>query len=340
MKYKEYDVIVIGAGPAGLATATGLGKSDLRVLVLEKNKQIGPKICAGGLTTKIENIGMDLRMADVLFSQIKINVPGQSVVVEMEQPFVATIDRGKLGQTMLTQVSEKVEIVAGVKVDEIGDDWIQIDGQRLTYKYLVGADGSNSLARQYLDLAIKKSILGLQYIVPKKYDELELFFAAEYFNNGYAWIFPHRHFTSIGCGRLLGDGPSHQLMSDFSAWLNKRQIDVSRGWLEGWSINYDYQGHDFGRIFLVGDAAGFTSGMTGEGIYFAVVSGQEVARKILHPDYQYDEIKKILAVKRKQEWFLSATKYLNQPLLNGFYRLFPWFFSNDYLKRRAINLFC
>jgi geranylgeranyl reductase len=48
-------------------------------------------------------------------------------------------------------------------------------------------------------------------------------------------------------------------------------------------ISYDYRGHAFGPVRLVGDAAGFASGLTGEGIYPAVVSGETVARRLIDP---------------------------------------------------------
>lgn len=47
---ETYDVIIIGAGPAGLKCAEILGNSKLKVLLIDKKKTIGPKICAGGLT--------------------------------------------------------------------------------------------------------------------------------------------------------------------------------------------------------------------------------------------------------------------------------------------------
>ncbi len=91
----EYDVIIIGAGPSGLSCAIELQKSEKSILLLEKNKIIGPKICAGGLTTKIKNLGYSLDIADKLFSSIKINVPRKSKIIYNLKPFVATIDREK-----------------------------------------------------------------------------------------------------------------------------------------------------------------------------------------------------------------------------------------------------
>lgn len=48
MMGNSYDVIIIGAGPAGLAVAEELENTALTVLLIEKNSVIGPKICAGG----------------------------------------------------------------------------------------------------------------------------------------------------------------------------------------------------------------------------------------------------------------------------------------------------
>ena len=52
MTYTVYDVIIVGAGPAGLRCAEILGKSELSVLLLEKNAKMGQKVCAGGITRK------------------------------------------------------------------------------------------------------------------------------------------------------------------------------------------------------------------------------------------------------------------------------------------------
>ena len=66
---KKYDVIIIGAGPAGLSAAKILAENGKTVLVLEKNKVIGPKVCAGGLTTKDFKLGINKKIADKFFSK-------------------------------------------------------------------------------------------------------------------------------------------------------------------------------------------------------------------------------------------------------------------------------
>jgi 2-polyprenyl-6-methoxyphenol hydroxylase-like FAD-dependent oxidoreductase len=54
----RFDVIIIGAGPAGIACAEALAGSSLSVLLVEKNETVGPKICAGGLTRMAFDFGI------------------------------------------------------------------------------------------------------------------------------------------------------------------------------------------------------------------------------------------------------------------------------------------
>ena len=51
----KFDIIIIGAGPAGLKCAEQFKNSDFSVLLIEKNKVIGPKTCAGGLTQLVRD---------------------------------------------------------------------------------------------------------------------------------------------------------------------------------------------------------------------------------------------------------------------------------------------
>ena len=46
----HYDVVVVGAGPAGLRCGTILAKSGAKVLILERKLHTGDKVCAGGIT--------------------------------------------------------------------------------------------------------------------------------------------------------------------------------------------------------------------------------------------------------------------------------------------------
>jgi len=90
----------------------------------------------------------------------------------------------------------------GARVTEIKTNHIILNNsQKINFRYLVGADGSNSITRKFLGLAKEKKIIGIQYIIPTdKYQNVEIHFSSALFHSWYAWIFPHNGFVSIGTG--------------------------------------------------------------------------------------------------------------------------------------------
>jgi len=299
----KYNVIIVGAGPAGLSCAEVLAKDGKSVLVLEKNNEVGPKICAGGLTAKVEEEKLlSLQDVDKIFYSIKLHFSKICKKVIESSPIVTTIDRGKLGKIILEKaVKSGAEIETGVEVKKIKENSIIANGREIKYDYLVGADGSNSLVRKFLGIKTEKILITLQYTIPQKiqkFEKMEYFFDSKIFN-GYFWIFPHKNCTMIGCGYYPQNirNNSFNLKSAFEKWLKDRQIKTDGFKMESFPINFDYQGYQFGNKFLIGDAGGFASGLTGEGIYFAMVSGKEVARKIIDSQYNCPKISKIFGFK-------------------------------------------
>ena len=310
---KYYDVVIIGAGPAGLACAKGLAGSGKSILVLEQKDIIGPKICAGGLTRKdLKHIRIPAGLLDREFRQLSLHTPLAGTVAEDPEVMIATIDRKKFADWQLGELSgaKNVEIRTGCKVTAIDDDSVTVNGiSAFKYGCLVGADGSFSRVRNFLGLRSEKVAIAIQYIVPNdKHTKMEYFLDAGLFKSWYAWIFPHEGYASIGCmcdPRYLS---AKTLQRNFDAWLRKNGIDVRGLKQQGYGINYDYRGFKFrsGKIFLAGDAAGFASGLTGEGIYQAIVSGEEVAKTILDEGYESPGIAHLLETKRMHETAIKS----------------------------------
>jgi len=299
---EKFDVVIIGAGPAGLSAAKILGEGGKEVVVLEKKEKIGLKICAGGLTFKDFEIGIPISLAERIFQSIKVHSFGKTIEVKREKPFVATISREMLGQWQARQIKKNVEIRLNSEVAKINKSSVFLkSNQEIGFTYLIGADGSLSLARKHLNLPSKRIWLGMQYTVPEEFSNLEVFFDKNLFGLGYAWIFPHKNHTAIGCGSEMEFKNAAELSRNFHQWLKDKKIDYNKSQFQSSPINFDYQGFNFGNKFLIGDAAGFASGLTGEGIYFAIVSGQEIAKKILDPSYNLSGLKKILRIKKGQE---------------------------------------
>src|SRR3989344_5528248 len=96
------DVIVLGAGPGGLACAAYLAQhSKLDVLVLDRKSVIGPKVCAGGLSSLSEQFPLPAEKI-LIFPNQKFVVNGKNYPIVLEKP-LRTISRYDLGQHQLQQ---------------------------------------------------------------------------------------------------------------------------------------------------------------------------------------------------------------------------------------------
>lgn len=293
---EKFDVIIIGAGPGGLRCAEILSKSEKRVLLLEKNEKIGPKVCAGGLSRKSINfLGLPEEIAEHKHRGAIFNAPKVKTKFDLGDVYGYTIDREKLGQWQLKKIdNSSIIIKTGSEVSDITDNSVRLkSGEIFEYEYLVGADGSNSIVRKFLNIPVKKIGVAFHYLLPKKSDDIEIFFDSKLFNSWYAWAFPHKDYTSIGAGGFSKVLPLSTVMENFKKWAKKRNIDISTGKFEAFPINCDYRGFRFGKVFLAGDAAGLVSGFTGEGIYQALASGEEIAKIILDPDHKPKKIREL-----------------------------------------------
>jgi flavin-dependent dehydrogenase len=291
----KYHTIISGAGPAGLACATLLAKNGRKVLLLERNNRIGPKGCAGGITWSgiINRVPADL--IERSFPDQHVFTTWQKTIITAKSPLIATIDREVLGQWQLQEALKAgAELRTSETVLELSGNQLRTSSEALEFRYLVGADGSSSTVRRLLGIPTEMVGYGINFFVPGDFPTMEWHLDDRFFSNGYAWVFPHRESASIGAYVSRGVMTPTTLLKNFHLWAEKRGINPGRSRLTSALINYDFRGWRFGNRFLAGDAAGLASALTGEGIYPAMVSGEEIARSILDPDYQSVAMKKLL----------------------------------------------
>ncbi len=324
---EKYEVVIVGAGPAGLRAAKILAEAGKRVIVLEKNPVIGPKICAGGVFSKVFQLGIPEDLIERKFYSVKIHLPGKTYEIKSRDYLLSTVDRENLGQWLAKEAENAgAKILTKSFVSKIEKEKVILrTGQVFYFDYLVGADGGNSAVRKYLKLPVKFA-LTFQYTSPQYFKDLEIFYDTDLFGAGYGWIFPYKKWTKIGCGSDLKLQTSaatpfspSQLRKNFEQWLAKMKINCQGAKLESLIISYHYQGHQFGNMFLIGEAAGFVSGLSGSGIYSGLISGQEIAKKILNKKYR-PKIFLMLASQKLQEKILEIIN-ANRFLMNCFIRL-------------------
>lgn len=310
---EKYDVVIIGAGPAGLRAAKVISQGGKKVIVLEKKSVIGKKVCAGGAFPKIFQLGIPEDLIERKFNSYKIHLPWHTIEIKGNDFVLATVEREKLGQYMAREAQKAgAKVLTSAEVKSIEKDRVILkNGKSIYFDYLIGADGGPSLVRRYLNLPLKFA-LTFQYIVPQFFENLEVFYDPKLFGAGYAWIFPYRNYARIGCGSDLHFQTGEQLRKNFHFWLRKMKINFEGKNLEGAIINYNYLGYQFDNIFLVGEAAGFVSGLSGAGIYSALISSQEIAKKILNQKYK-PKIGSMLFSQKIQEKLLWIMD-LNQDL--------------------------
>lgn len=338
----NYDVVIVGAGPAGLMAGKVLAEGGKKVAILEKKPIVGDKVCAGGLTMKdFREFGLPKTLIEKEFIKIYLNFKKyrQELSLATDTSWLWTCDRKKLGAWQMIEAKKAgVEIYLNHGAIKIERDFVQADdNNKFYFKHLIGADGSSSIVRKFLNLPTKKILVAIQYLdFNAQNKQLEIYFDLAKFGPTYAWVFPHSNYTSVGCGANAELIKSGTLKENFDNWCEELGMNFRKDNLQGAPINYDYQGIEFGNIYLVGDAAGLASGLTGEGIHPALTSGYEIAKKIIDPNYKLEKIKRVIENKNLEEKILKLYKHHKKFTQTLFYLGFGFLKSKD-VRKKLIN---
>lgn len=293
-----YDVVVVGAGPAGATAAFLASGQSLRVLIVDRQPFPRPKLCGGLLTRKAVCLLQDLFTispeqliaSGIVVSQasefgIRIN-SRKLKIWRAGQPFYF-VDREKFDDYLLRRAMEAgSEFIAGIAVNAMDEGQNRVllaDGRSIAYRFLLAADGAASQVRKHLvakgclatdDARLRHGMANAAEVFQEQTEVRSTRgFPRLYLgpvHRGYGWIFPHGESDAAG---VLERDKAENIRRELIAFL--RAVDMPESSkIKGHPIPY---GNCFPRPFwnniaLLGDAACLADPLTGEGIYAAIRS--------------------------------------------------------------------
>jgi digeranylgeranylglycerophospholipid reductase len=287
MKHRNYDILVVGAGPAGSAaalTAAGLGA---KVLVAERRDVIGvPVRCAEYIPRAL--LGeLPFRDRAFVVQPVKAmrTVLPDGGVKETRAP--GLIIRHDLLDQRLAECAraEGAEIRTGVRVvsNENGEVVLKqsLGGTiRMRPGIIIGADGPHSIVGKWMGLRIRRRIPGIQVRVPLvgPMDHTDVYFHPEIFG-AYGWLFPRGEEANVGIAMAGGDFSTGTLRSTLEEFVgrlvrNGKIRALPRKSMFGWIPTAPLDCVVRGNMMLAGDAAGHAHPITGAGIANAVLAGR------------------------------------------------------------------
>jgi geranylgeranyl reductase family protein len=311
------DVLVVGAGPSGIAAALELQSTGQTVVVIDKAFFPRDKCCGDGLTTGalriLDELGFDPQTVPnwTVCSDVWLRSPSGSEMqfsLPTRGQFAAIAPRIELDNALVQLARSKdIRVLEGhefVSVRELTSNHITIDVssnnkiETVQSKFVIASDGMWSPVRKSLGMSTP-GYLGewhafRQYannVTGSAKDRLHVWFEKDLLP-GYAWSFPLQNGrVNIGFGILRGGKYSVQQMKDL--WPNllaRKHIAKALGSevvMEdrhtAWPIPARVTSAPLssGRVLFIGDAACVTDSLTGEGIGQALLSGQLSAQAIV-----------------------------------------------------------
>ncbi len=294
------DVLVVGAGPAGSATAIRLARAGVRVLLADKALFPRDKPCGGGLT------GRALRVAPCDVSPVVEHVVdrfalrlqfGRSFTRRHAGPLIRMTQRRRLDAFLAEQAAAAgAEVRLGARVEALGLSssgvTALVGGKPVEARVLVGADGANGVVARAAGLEHGVELgVALEGNVPWSTLDRQRYQGTAWIElgivpGGYGWVFPKGDHANMGVGGWGSEGP--RLREHLARLCREHGADPA--------ALTDVRGHRLpmrrlgqalparGSVLLVGDAAGLVDPLSGDGIYEAFTSAQLAAEAIVAED--------------------------------------------------------
>lgn len=292
---KKFDILVVGSGPAGSAAAYTAARAGLSVALIDKAAFPRDKLCGGGITGRcaaaLSQVFGQAITADMFLTSQHVRLFSEGTLladVRDAPPIHMTMRRDFDAALHARAKAAGAQVFAPARIADLDPQSGVVrlgDGQVLQGQLIIGADGANSVVaralygktERYRDIAF-----GLEVELPRETvdgDMVDLDFGAVAW--GYGWVFPKRHSVTVGVCGTHDRNPDMRAVLDHYADQSPamacalRSAKCKGAFLPtGWRLGVPGEG----RVLLTGDAAGLVDPLTGEGIGWAIRSGQLAAQ--------------------------------------------------------------
>ena len=287
---KRFDVLVVGGGPAGSATAHHLASAGVSVLLADRATFPRDKPCGGGLTTRaflqcpVDPTPVVEEEVDIVELRFRY---ADSVERRAHAPVIRMTQRRRLDAFLLDAARQVgVAVEEAVRV-ELGDE-TRVGGERVEADVVVGADGSNGVSARAFSLGndIVRGValegnVAYGRVARERYARRAVIELAD-IPGGYGWVFPKGDHVNVGVGAWEQEGPrlrdhlrrvceAHGLAPDELTEVRGHRLPMRRGATRIASE----------RALLVGDAAGLIDPASGDGMYECFVSARLASNSIV-----------------------------------------------------------
>jgi len=302
-KSYDYDVVIVGGGPAGLSAAWGAAKKGLRVAVLERDEAIGQNVRTSGVTwiKEAKSFGIPPECYNEI-SNYAFYSPNNYVIKKSQTAQAAVLDVRKTYQFLAYQAaSQGADIFLRTTVtDVVKNNTGKLGGVKATSqkeevvfnsKLVIDASGFYSVVGRSLGIALPWKRFGAgaeyeAYVDKVDSDTWHLMVGSQYSPAGYAWVFPlgkNKVRIGVGVGKPNSQADASKLLVELLEKRPRPLADLGR--IVPVEFHYGLIPNEGLRestiddnLIMVGDSAGQANPLVLEGIRYAIEFGRAAGK--------------------------------------------------------------